>query len=103
MLAVKSCWEELKDRPKELTRRDFLRAAEAVVLAAVLNSAYAHVSTEDVARDEDFWKGIRGAYGSDPKILNLNNGGVAPSPATALDAEIEAIRYSNQLPSYRMW
>src|SRR6266700_5887899 len=89
--------------PTEVNRRDFLRGAEAVVLAAVLNRAYAHVSPEDVARDEDFWKGIRGAYGSDPKILNLNNGGVAPSPATVLDAEIEAIRYSNQLPSYRMW
>ncbi len=89
--------------PTEVNRRDFLRGAEAVVLAAVLNRAYAHVSPEDVARDEDFWKGIRGAYGSDPKILNLNNGGVAPSPARVLDAEIEAIRYSNQLPSYRMW
>ena len=87
----------------EVNRRDFLRGAEAVVLAAVLNRAYAHVSPEDVARDEDFWKGIRGAYGGDPKILNLNNGGVAPSPARVLDAEIEAIRYSNQLPSYRMW
>jgi len=89
--------------PTEVNRRDFLRGAEAVVLAAVLNRAYGHVSPEDVARDEDFWKGIRGAYGSDPKILNLNNGGVAPSPARVLDAEIEAIRYSNQLPSYRMW
>src|SRR5260370_37509615 len=103
MLAVKSCWEELKDRPKELTRRDFLRGAEVVVLAAVLNRAYAHVSPEDVARDEDFWKGIRGAYGSDPKILNLNNGGGAPSAATVLDAAIETIRYNNQSPAVRTW
>ncbi len=103
MLALQSGWQEFIDMPTEVNRRDFLRGAEAVVLAAVLNRAYAHVSPEDVARDEDFWNGIRGAYGSDPKILNLNNGGVAPSPATVLDAEIEAIRYSNQLPSYRMW
>src|SRR6266704_950472 len=103
MLALQSCWGEFTIMPTEVNRRDFLRGAEAVVLAAVLNRAYAHVSPEDVARDEDFWKGIRGAYGSDPKILNLNNGGVAPSPARVLDAEIEAIRYSNQLPSYRMW
>src|SRR6266481_2419094 len=103
MLALQSCWQEFTDMPTEVNRRDFLRGAEAVVLAAVLNRAYAHVSPEDVARDEDFWKGIRGAYAADPKILNLNNGGVAPSPATVLDAEIEAIRYSNQLPSYRMW
>ena len=87
----------------EVNRRDFLLGAEAVVLAAVLNRAYAGVSPEDVAGDENFWEGIRGAFARDPKILNLNNGGVAPAPTKVLDAEIEAIRYSNQLPSYRMW
>jgi len=87
----------------EVNRREFLLGAEAIVLGAVLNRAYAGVSPEDVAGDESFWERIRGAYVRDPKILNLNNGGVAPSPATVLDAEIEAIRYSNQLPSYRMW
>lgn len=89
--------------PVEMSRRDFLCGAEAIVLAAVLNRAYAHVSPEDLAGDENFWKQIRSAYVRDPKILNLNNGGVAPAPTVVLDAEIEAIRYSNQLPSYRMW
>jgi isopenicillin-N epimerase len=87
----------------EVNRRDFLRGAEAIVLAAVLNRAYAHVPPETLAGDEEFWKQIRSAYGRDPKILNLNNGGVAPAPTAVLDAEIEAIRYSNQLPAYRMW
>ncbi|MGB9466428.1 MAG: aminotransferase class V-fold PLP-dependent enzyme, partial [Candidatus Acidiferrum sp.] len=87
----------------ELNRRDFLLGAEAIVVASVLNRTYAHVSPEDVAGDENFWNKIGAAYGRDPKILNLNNGGVAPAPAVVLDAEIEAIRYSNQLPSYRMW
>jgi isopenicillin-N epimerase len=87
----------------QVNRREFLLGAEAIVLAAVLNHAYAGVPPEEVAGDEKFWEGIRGAYGHDPKILNLNNGGVAPSPAAVLDAEIEAIRYSNQLPAYRMW
>ncbi len=82
--------------PTEVNRRDFLRGAEAVVLAAVLNRAYAHVSPEDVARDEDFWKEIRGAYGGDPKILNLNNGGVAPAPATVLDAEMHCYHAERQ-------
>ncbi len=87
----------------ELNRRDFLLGAEAIVLAAVLNRAYAGVSPEDVAADENFWSKISGAYTRDPKLLNLNNGGVAPAPAAVLDAQIEAIRYSNQLPAYRMW
>jgi isopenicillin-N epimerase len=87
----------------ELNRREFLLGAETMAIAAVLNRAYAGVSPEDVAGDENFWNGIRGAYVRDPKIVNLNNGGVAPAPSVVLDAEIEAIRYSNQAPSYRMW
>jgi isopenicillin-N epimerase len=87
----------------QLNRRDFLLGAEAIVAAGLLNRVYAGVSPEDVAGDENFWKKIGAAYGRDPKILNLNNGGVAPAPSAVLDAEIEAIRYSNQLPSYRMW
>jgi len=89
--------------PSEVSRRDFLFGAEAVVLAAVLNRAYANVPAEDIAGDEDYWKKIRSAYVRDPKLLNLNNGGVAPAPTAVLDAQIEAIRYSNQLPAYRMW
>ena len=87
----------------ELRRRDFLHGAEAVVLAAMLDRAYAHVAPEDLAGDEEYWKKIRAAYARDPKLINLNNGGVAPAPNSVLEAEIEAIRYSNQLPAYRMW
>ncbi len=89
--------------PTPVNRRDFLLGAEALVLASVLNRAYSHLSPEDLATDEDFWKKIRSAYVPDPKILNLNNGGVAPSPTSVLEAEIDAIRYSNRLPAYRMW
>src|SRR5271170_3751430 len=87
----------------KLNRRDFLIGAEAVVLATVLNRAYAGVAPEVVAEDEAFWAKIRAAYVRDPQILNLNNGGVAPSPTSVIDAQIEAIRYSNQLPALRMW
>ena len=87
----------------EVNRRDFLLGAEALVLAAALNRAYAHLSSEDVGTDETYWDTIRHAYVQDPTLLNLNNGGVAPSPSSVMDAQIEAIRYSNQLPTYRMW
>src|SRR5580704_5097822 len=89
--------------PAKVSRRDFLRGAEAVVVATVLNRAYAGASPEDLAGDEKFWEAIRSAYVRDPQILNFNNGGVAPAPTIVLDAEIEAIRYSNRLPTYRMW
>ena len=87
----------------QMNRRNFLLGAEAIVVAGLLNRAYANVSPEKVAVDEAYWTKIRDAYGHDPTILNLNNGGVAPAPTSVLEAEIEAIRYSNQLPSYRMW
>src|SRR5215472_4311143 len=87
----------------EVSRREFLYGAEALVLASLLNRAYAHVAPEDLAGDEEFWGKIRSAYLRDPKLINLNNGGVAPAPTSVLDAEIEAIHYSNQLPAYRMW
>src|SRR5437660_799542 len=89
--------------PTELNRRDFLRGAEALALAAVLNHTYTGVPPETLASDDDFWTKVGAAFGRDPQILNLNNGGVAPSPTAVLDAQIEAIRYSNQLPAYRMW
>src|SRR5277367_794358 len=89
--------------PVEVSRRNFLLGAQALVVAGVLNRAYAGVPVEDVAADENFWKTVRDAYPHDPNILNLNNGGVAPAPTSVVDAEIEAIRYSNQLPAYRMW
>lgn len=87
----------------ELSRRDFLRGAEALAVASLLKRAYASVPAEQLAGDEAFWKQISDAYVRDPELLNFNNGGVAPSPKSVLDAEIEAIRYSNRLPTYRMW
>ena len=89
--------------PVEVTRRNFLLGAQALVLAGALNRAYAGMPAADVAADENFWKTVRDAYPHDPTILNLNNGGVAPAPTSVVDAEIEAIRYSNQAPAYRMW
>jgi selenocysteine lyase/cysteine desulfurase len=89
--------------PDPVTRRDFLLGAEAVAVAAVLNRAYSHFSPEAAADNENFWGGIRDAYVQDPEILNLNNGGCGPSPKVVLEAQIEALRYSNRLPTYRMW
>lgn len=86
-----------------VNRREFLRGVQALAIAAALDRAYAHALPEQVASDEDFWREIRNAYVRDPKIINLNNGGVAPAPSMVLDAEIEAIRYSNLAPAYRMW
>src|SRR3954471_20488473 len=86
-----------------VSRRDFLRGAQAIALTAALNKAYAGKLPEQLADDESFWRQIREAYAADPAIINLNNGGVAPSPTSVLEKQITEIRYGNYSPSYRMW
>jgi isopenicillin-N epimerase len=103
MLALHCRRSEVVEMSGEMNRRDFLLGAEAVAVAAMLNRGYAGASVKELATEEAFWSEIGSAYGRDPKLINLNNGGVAPSPSVVMDAQIEAIRYSNQLPAYRMW
>ena len=78
----------------EVSRREFLYGAEAVMLASLLNLAYAHAAPEDLAGDEEFWKKIRSAYVRDPKLINLNNGGVAPAPTSGHEKR----EYSRRVP-----
>lgn len=87
----------------QVTRRNFLLGAQAVAITAALNKAYAGVLPEQTADDEEFWRQIRLAYEADPAIINLNNGGVAPSPTVVLEEQINEVRYGNYSPSYRMW
>jgi len=53
--------------------------------------------------DEDFWRLIQQAYTVSPTILNLNNGGVSPSPKVVQEAVERYNRLSNEAPSYYMW
>ena len=57
----------------------------------------------DVARDEDFWLGIRQAFTLDRTLINLNNGGVSPSPRVVQEAMRRYLEYSNTAPVYTMW
>ncbi len=56
-----------------------------------------------VARDEDFWAEVARAFTVDRTLVNLNNGGVSPSPAWVQDAMKRHLDYSNLAPSYTMW
>ena len=84
-------------------RRDFLIGANSVAIAVAANRAFAALTPPQAATEEAFWQQIRRAYTRDPKYLNFNNGGCAPCPDSVMDAQIEAIRYSNLLPVERMW
>src|SRR2546429_796201 len=56
----------------------------------------------DVARDEDFWLGIQQAFTLDRTLINLNNGGVSPSPRVVQEAMRRYLEYSNTAPVYTM-
>jgi selenocysteine lyase/cysteine desulfurase len=100
------------------SRRRFLHQFGALTFAfsanSLFNNLYAgvfdkanqriqHLSPEDAARDEDYWTVIQQAYTVNPNIINLNNGGVSPSPKVVQDAVERYNRLSNEGPSYFMW
>ena len=57
----------------------------------------------ETARDESFWFPIQQAYPVDRSLVNLNNGGVAPSPAVVLEAMKRHLDVTNQAPAYTLW
>ncbi len=96
-------------------RRRFLRGlagGASAVLAfapdamATLESAARAVAgraPEDVAADEDYWREVQQAFTVDRTLINLNNGGVSPSPRVVQDAMRRYLEFSNQAPVYTMW
>ncbi len=58
---------------------------------------------EDVASDEDFWAAVQRGFTVDRSLVNLNNGGVSPSPAWVQEAMKRQLDLSNRAPTYYMW
>ena len=93
------------------SRRQFLRAASGSVAAAAAvfdpsrlariaeaSAAVAGRPADEVARDEDFWREVQLAFTLDRTIINLNNGGVCPSPRVVHEALKRYLDISNQAP-----
>ena len=99
-------------------RRTFLRHAATLAGAfstgSLFNQAHAadfnaasravaHLGPAEVAQNEDFWAVIQRAYSVNPDIINLNNGGVSPSPVVVQQAVERYSQLANEGPSYFMW
>ena len=77
--------------------------ADSVLRAQSAAQAVVGRPADTVARDEDFWLNIRHAFTVDRNMINLNNGGVSPSPKIVMDTEMRYLEIENMNPSYYMW
>lgn len=55
------------------------------------------------ARDEDLWTWVQQAFPVDRSVVNLNNGGVCPSPAVVMESLKRRLDEANLLPAYYLW
>src|SRR3954454_3842326 len=100
------------------TRRDFLSLAGKGLGLAALSSAavaallknveaaaktVAHLTPEEAAMDEDYWAVIQNSFTVTRGIINLNNGGVSPSPRIVTEALVRYIWEQEDATAYTMW
>ncbi|MGA9774081.1 MAG: aminotransferase class V-fold PLP-dependent enzyme [Blastocatellia bacterium] len=96
-----------------LTRRTFLRATALSAAATFSNKGIERVmaasrnvadaSPEKLAADESYWREIQQSFTVDRSLINLNNGGVSPSPRVVQEAMQRHLQYSNEAPVHTMW
>lgn len=99
------------------SRKEFLSkigsGAAALTLGTFFNPQNAkHVLAElskfdgsptELATNESFWYRVQQAFTVDRSLINLNNGGVSPSPSFVQEAMKKHLDFSNQAPVYNMW
>jgi selenocysteine lyase/cysteine desulfurase len=103
---------------KEVRRREFLGAIGKGIGLAALTSATVgslfddlraaakkveHLSAEEAAMDEDFWFDIQRSFSVSRGMINLNNGGVSPSPRVVTEALCKYIWEQEDATAYTMW
>jgi selenocysteine lyase/cysteine desulfurase len=104
--------------PGALDRRRFLSSVgKGLGLAALSSSTVAsllkdvraaakrvsHLTAEEAARDEDFWSDIQQAFSVTRGLVNLNNGGVSPSPRIVTEALVRYVWQQEDATAYTMW
>ena len=95
------------------SRRSFLQALGVPATAGLITASFKPRAREilacptgspsQVARDESFWLEVQQAFSVDRSLVNLNSGGVSPSPTIVQEAMKGHLDYSNDAPVYTMW
>ena len=102
----------------DIDRRNFLSSASkglglmalsSVAVGSLLENVTAagraidHLSPRDAALDEDYWSTIQQAFSVTRGIVNLNNGGVSPSPRIVTEAFVRYTWQQEDATAYTMW
>jgi isopenicillin-N epimerase len=102
----------------DVDRRKFLSTAGKSVGLMALTSAVVgslfenikaagrsidHLSPMAAAADEDYWATIQQAFSVTRGIVNLNNGGVSPSPRMVTEAFVRYTWQQEDATAYTMW
>lgn len=86
-----------------------LMAASSAAVGALLKNVEAAgnsvkgLSAARVASDEDYWATIQQAFSVTRGIINLNNGGVSPSPRLVTEAFVRYTWQQEDATAYTMW
>jgi isopenicillin-N epimerase len=102
----------------DIDRRTFLASAgkglglmalSSATVASLLRNVQAagkhisHLSPIEAAMDEDYWTTIQQAFSVTRGIINLNNGGVSPSPRIVTEAFVRYTWQQEDATAYTMW
>ncbi|HTH36523.1 MAG TPA: aminotransferase class V-fold PLP-dependent enzyme [Pyrinomonadaceae bacterium] len=86
-----------------------LMAASSAVVGSLFENIQAaakpvdHLSPIEAAADEDFWAAIQQSFSVTRGIVNLNNGGVSPSPRLVTEAFVRYTWQQEDATAYTMW
>lgn len=108
----------INDSRNDIDRRSFLSSVgKTVGLMTVASGAVGamyrdvsaagravdHLSPIEAATDEDYWATIQQAFSVTRGIVNLNNGGVSPSPRMVTEAFVRYTWQQEDATAYTMW
>jgi isopenicillin-N epimerase len=103
---------------RDVNRRKFLTsvgkgvgmmALSSATVAALFEKLQArvreieHLSPEQAAADEEFWAMVQQSFSVTRGIVNLNNGGVSPSPRIVTEAFVRYTWQQEDATAYTMW
>jgi selenocysteine lyase/cysteine desulfurase len=89
---------------KQLTGIAGALALEQILKPATAQQLSGYQCIKPILADDDaLWAWVREQFLLPEKLVNLNNGGVSPSPLCVQKALFEYYAFSNHGPSYYMW